>query len=505
MNAPRANARNPLWQRASKAAAFLAAVLVTLAALALAWIGYSGRQEWNQVKKELLAKGEKLSYADIVGPPVPDEQNFFADPMWQELFDYVERPDGKGVLTSEVRTPSGERQSDLLTAVDTAAGRKSIPLIARSNWGNPGAYLDNLAAKMREENLPGADEPASSSAQTILNVLKKVEPQWNAVAASAERPFAQPPVPRSGFATPLDHLTVLSKGAQFLGLRARVELLTDDSQAAFRDARLLFRIADLMQGEPLIISELVRISVLWNACATIKRGIDLHAWDDGQLSEFQRIVEEQDALAAAALALRGERALYNQVMETAAESGSILKALGAKLADVGEGTLPLPATIYDRFYIPFFRGGDQAAYNLFLQQQIDRLSVADAPPPAQSSDGDTDLQHRLRHPMTLQARRFVPGFGLRAVQSQTMLDQTAIGIALERHRLEHGAYPADLSALVPQFLTGIPPDRFDRQAMRYRIGDDGRILVWSIGPNQIDDNGQAEGQNRNSGDWVWGR
>jgi hypothetical protein len=62
-------------------------------------------------------------------------------------------------------------------------------------------------------------------------------------------------------------------------------------------------------------------------------------------------------------------------------------------------------------------------------------------------------------------------------------------IALARYQLEHGALPADLSALVPTYLDALPLDPYDRKPLRY---DPGRGAVWSIGKNLTDDGGGTD-------------
>lgn len=66
-------------------------------------------------------------------------------------------------------------------------------------------------------------------------------------------------------------------------------------------------------------------------------------------------------------------------------------------------------------------------------------------------------------------------------------------LAIERHRLLYGDYPAKLEALVPQLLPDLPVDPWTGDAMLYRrIGDnpDGRTFVlYSVGPNRSDDGG----------------
>ncbi|MBC7772052.1 MAG: hypothetical protein H7210_06130 [Pyrinomonadaceae bacterium] len=64
-----------------------------------------------------------------------------------------------------------------------------------------------------------------------------------------------------------------------------------------------------------------------------------------------------------------------------------------------------------------------------------------------------------------------------------------VAIALSRYRLKHGRYPQQLSELVPDFLAGIPVDRFDGQPLRYRLTD-GKPTVYSVGADRVDSGGK---------------
>jgi len=64
---------------------------------------------------------------------------------------------------------------------------------------------------------------------------------------------------------------------------------------------------------------------------------------------------------------------------------------------------------------------------------------------------------------------------------------TRAGIALERHRLKSGTYPADLAELG----TDLPSDPYTGQSLHYRKNPDGTALIWACGIDAKDDGGKA--------------
>lgn len=66
-----------------------------------------------------------------------------------------------------------------------------------------------------------------------------------------------------------------------------------------------------------------------------------------------------------------------------------------------------------------------------------------------------------------------------------------VALAIESYRREHGAWPADLAALVPSHLPRVPLDPFDGMPMRYKAPStpDARPLLYSVGADGIDAGG----------------
>jgi hypothetical protein len=65
-----------------------------------------------------------------------------------------------------------------------------------------------------------------------------------------------------------------------------------------------------------------------------------------------------------------------------------------------------------------------------------------------------------------------------------------LAFALAAYRGEHGRYPEQLDALVPQYLAALPTDLFSGKGLRYRRLKDG-YLLYSVGVNGLDEQGQG--------------
>ena len=94
--------------------------------------------------------------------------------------------------------------------------------------------------------------------------------------------------------------------------------------------------------------------------------------------------------------------------------------------------------------------------------------------------------------------------------AEIMRQLIVTAIALKRHQLRHGKYPAELAALVPEFLPAVPLDFMDGKPLRYRPLPDGQFLLYSVGMDGEDNGGDAtppkdkERPNWFDGrDWVW--
>lgn len=97
---------------------------------------------------------------------------------------------------------------------------------------------------------------------------------------------------------------------------------------------------------------------------------------------------------------------------------------------------------------------------------------------------------------------------LNRVLAADAVKQLAItAIALKRYHLRNGTYPVDLNALVPQFVSELPRDPVNGQPLRYRVAEEQSFLLYSVGDDGKDDEGDPKhsGEEGRPGGWLGGR
>jgi hypothetical protein len=98
---------------------------------------------------------------------------------------------------------------------------------------------------------------------------------------------------------------------------------------------------------------------------------------------------------------------------------------------------------------------------------------------------------------------------LKSAQAQAELHLARVACALERHYQAEGSYPEQLEALMPRFLPALPVDPVNGRPLGYRLIEDGRFILYSIGSDLDDDGGRLPPAKRPppgvepDADWVW--
>lgn len=173
----------------------------------------------------------------------------------------------------------------------------------------------------------------------------------------------------------------------------------------------------------------------------------------------------------------------------------------------------VPRGWYDQEALNYCRGFDLQMATVLdtTQQRVSSTQVkADAEACYQmlypKGFAGTELGRTFRHRII--GALLLPALGKAIVKSaaaQTAFNQAAIACALERYRLANGDFPEKLDVLAPRFIPALPNDALTGEPYKYRLTEDGRFVLYSVGWDEKDDGG-VPGKwlfGDQEGDWVW--
>ena len=133
------------------------------------------------------------------------------------------------------------------------------------------------------------------------------------------------------------------------------------------------------------------------------------------------------------------------------------------------------------------------------EQMLDRLEGEISRPLWQWQQSGVEAQIRHWRGSRLETMRYLPivmilpsihGAAFVGEKATQQRDATLVALALELYRRRHGTWPALLGELTPDLLPDVPPDRYTGEPIVYRLID-GRPLLYSVGPDRIDDGGKS--------------
>lgn len=506
-----------------KALGFTALGLITLLALFYAIENWRGARAWKEVRDQLRAQGEPLSFAELVPPMPPEEENFAMTPHFRGFFDKSMSADGKTPVWSarwqESKLPEwpnklkGDRHWRLGEHFELAWNRRAAELQnAPLQKESAQSEMEIRSRSTDQDQFEGIDISTNTPSEAMRQLLEKSRPILDEIETAVRRPKSQFPIHyEDNVSALLPHLANLKGLGRLFSLRALARLDAGDAAAALQDVLTTIRLAESLRNEPVLISGLVRIAILELAMQPIWQGLADRKWNAGQLRELQSRLETVDLLVAYQLSARGERIFaqdFCDLVERERNLGEMGMLDGSDDSHSFHYRLwnyaPKGWYVYNKAVIARLLADALPAINL-VERRFDAPKV---------KAYDADLDRKLKGNVKLfPARLIAPGLG-RSPQkfalTQASVDQAVIACALERHRLAHGSYPATLAELVPDYLTAVPHDIMDGQPLRYRLAD-GKFTLYSIGVNGTDDGGQAafkeirDGRSwqRDEGDWVW--
>lgn len=485
---------------------------------------WRGAVLWQQAQADIAAQGESLDPKKFILPPVPDEQNFAALPIFQL------EPDP---------TPSYPANSSPVE-MNQALARVEIPyskddhdradlLPYLGNW-KKGEKPDLPAIKKRLTDLchrsfPTSPVPPHATPVELFGLLCPTLADLR--GANKSRPlcqFDQDYISRSPLDWSATGIVSTLKLAKFLAYEERLALINNQSQIAAEDLEVGWKVNSGLEKEPLLIAGLLSAAVTAIQRQVIMEGLVEHAWSDQQLVDIDNDLGKIDFLAETQFCVRGDVVVFGlphcdyfknhrlRVRELfgypRTYSPTTLREQIDSLLFVSIVSL-LPNGWFDELKADDVRINllgtvkivDPHSHRGFPEREERTLGLIEDP-------NKTVLWHAVVKNMTSSTVSTAKQF----TYSQALTDEARIACRLERYRLAHGVYPDSLEALTPAYGADLPRDVMNGQLYHYKLLPDGTFLLYSVGWNQIDDGGKTDDgthtppldfRTAKDPDWVW--
>ncbi len=291
----------------------IVAGLVTLLALFYAEENWRGKRAWESYKREMEAKGEVYDFTKFVPPRVPDDQNFAMTPFLAPLFDFIPG-------TQQVRDTNVWNRIDPVTKSPNEVGT----VLNKPVW-KEGKTLDmvnlanDLLATNRNASARFSPGQSQEAARAILENPKSIGPVLNELRTASQRPYSRFNIAYdwdSKFAILLPEAGTMGAICSKLELRSCSELALNETDAAFPDVSLMFRLIWSTQTEPFLISHLVRAACIGRTLQPIWEGLSRHQWSESQLEYFGQQLGTLNFMADGLRSIRAEQAFNEDFLRS---------------------------------------------------------------------------------------------------------------------------------------------------------------------------------------------
>jgi len=477
---------------------------VTLVVLLYAEEDWRGARAWAATKAYWEAKGETFDINRLAPPPVPDDENLAALPIFRMEPD--PDPENKGNLAPLAMHRAFTYDTD-----------QDLPRGGSWEWGK---LADNEKNRMAVASMYARVFGHSTTGKDSLTQFDELFPAIAELRnAAATRPYCR--FEQNHQFDPFYQLPLITAQimvSKFISADAILALDAKKPDIAVADIETNFKLAAGLSKQPTLVSGLVAIGMTAIDLPEVYEGTATHAWNDAQLADLQSQLARVDFLTDYQRGLRGETCLAIAGFEKLKPNR---KQLVSEL-HLGQDTNP-PTKTHD--FSPFVwpDGWIDLLKARSTNFDLTAAGLADVQKRMISPDAvnkfETEVQGNIQRvgdvfsywailsdvavgPVNHAAQKFAI--------SQARIDEARIACGLERYRLAHGVYPETLAGLAPAYIDEVPNDVINGQPYHYRLNGDGTFLLYSVGWNQTDDGGKFAFRKDNpkaidyeQGDWVW--
>jgi hypothetical protein len=363
-----------------------------------------------------------------------------------------------------------------------------------------------------EDKLRNLDRAPTARLDEVQMALLDKELTIHAIALAEARKLVAIPRGRHRLAievnpdaTLVAHLEDSRRVGVLLGYDALVRVQNGDIHGALQSCRASLNAARALSDEPIMRSQLIRNWMIATPCTWIERALAQGEASDDDLAAVQQLLAEEDKHPTLLIALRGERALLDDLLRKL-ENGRIKETALLENGRIKETALwSLPKSDPDRLTCLFGLSshtirGERARCLELASRLIEIAQLSEHKQEAEWGKLREDEKiaidrQRARSPVEAVVSRSLlgssMGFSDLCKWKTALVRSLMVLVAVERYRLKMGNWPDKLDDLKPEFLKVIPLDPYDGRSLRYVRRADG-VTVYSIGGDGSDNGGKIK-------------
>jgi hypothetical protein len=490
--------------------ALAAAVVVVSVSVGISSVHSKSAAE--RYKDQLRAAGEKLDLKDLVPPRVDPNQN------GRELF-------------TQAFISMGSFAQGMLSTNTPGAMRPVAPGKAMIGWQEAEIISDY----------------GELYTNTWADLDRDLQFQSNSIALirlASERPQLDFELDFDKCAMlPLTHVVKMKQSALLFSSATVADLHRGNAASAATNIHTLLLTINAWKDEPLLISQLVRMAMAQIGVTAQWEFLQGTNITDQQLAMLQRDWTSMQFVPPMEKALEMERVWGTRTIEQLRTSNSPSSYASASYSLFGSGSSGGSGDWLDTFKemgqsmkrktsdslwrvswsyddeLKFLQG-DQVLVETMREAQTNgffKNALADCDRKITALGLDHPSTNWLRNHMDDELESLFGGGSVlslkkateRALSTEVARIMAGTAVALKRYQLRHQAYPGNLNALVPDFLSEVPRDPVDGHPLRYQLLPDGAFLLYSIGSDNVDNGGDATAPASKlfywlrARDWVW--
>ena len=443
---------------------------MVLAVMALLGARFSSRSTLQKYERELRAKGETLTFAELTRGRQPNAVDSHA------LITNAVAKLGGGRLNPGLLEP--RRYFRLGQAI--VSWRQVSPIWKQSAGPGTSVTWEEFAVQMQAE-------------QTTLWEIRQALTEPAADAGPATNMFTSRRV----------NFVAIRTAAHWLVGAAEDDLHQGRLDEGLQDLEALGALARMERDECTLVAQMIRVAIAGLGLATTWEALQAPGWTEPQLERLQKAWEPVDLVEAAEKGMVGEQACGYELFTLARRSnGHQFRTVWSTGSSASKATFE--NMLMDHLYLPAYKltsiDADELFYLETMQEGITALRLVKAHRPwPEANQAVIKAVARVNQLAgTLDRFRFfismmsIPNYtkaGERAVHTETERQMTLAAIALKRYQLRHGTLPPSLEALVPELLPAVPYDYMSAKPLGYRLKADGTYVLYSIGEDGKDDGG----------------